>query len=177
MADYSVDPYDLGEPKARRRRSVLSLAAGAAVSAVALFAAVSWLQGLTTRDPSEIPFLRAEGGPMKVQPDDPGGLKMGGVDEAVTRMLTDDGAAGEVALAPEAEAPTDEDLPASRLERSAAPVPPVEVVSLGDPAAVPPLGAEAEAQPAPGPLDGRAIDEAVEQALREAPAPEAPGNS
>ncbi|MEM6745348.1 MAG: SPOR domain-containing protein, partial [Pseudomonadota bacterium] len=112
-------------------------------------------------------FLRAESGPMKVQPDDPGGLKMGEVDAAVTRMLGEDAAEGaeaSIALAPADEAPAAEDLPAARLERS------VEVVSLGAPAETPALDAAAEAPPAPGPLDGRAIDAAVEQALQDAPA-------
>ncbi|MEO1688579.1 MAG: hypothetical protein AAFU61_11800, partial [Pseudomonadota bacterium] len=101
------------------RRSTASLAAGAAVSAALLIGGAIWAQGLATRDPGEIPFLRAEDGPMKVQPDDPGGLKLAETDLAVERMVAGR-EAGEARPAAPAEGLADEDLPAPMLERAGA---------------------------------------------------------
>ncbi len=51
-------------------------------------ASASWGYGLLTRDAGQIPFLRAEEGPMKILPEDPGGLKLARSDMAVTRMIS-----------------------------------------------------------------------------------------
>ncbi|MFO7857165.1 MAG: SPOR domain-containing protein [Paracoccaceae bacterium] len=136
----------------------MTTAVGAAVALASLAGLAIWANGLMTRDPGEIPFLRAEDGPMKIAPEDPGGLELEDADRAVTRIMRR-GEADAPALAPPAEAPAAEDLPLPRLAAEVA----------EGPSEVAPAPREIEPDP-----EGRTeaetspIDAAVAEALREA---------
>lgn len=114
MADMAAD-YD-DSPRSGRRN--LAAGVGAVCAAALLWGIASWGYGLLTRDAGQIPFLRAEEGPMKILPEDPGGLKLARSDMAVTRMISGAEPAEE-ALAPAPETVTDEDLPAPYLSDAA----------------------------------------------------------
>lgn len=80
-----------------------ALRAGGAVVSLGIIAAVGmWSWQLYTRDVGEIPIIRAELGPMRVLPDDPGGTVVPHQGRDVNRLV--EGApqtiAGEVSLAP-----------------------------------------------------------------------------
>ncbi|MFT4792615.1 MAG: cell division protein FtsN [Paracoccaceae bacterium] len=97
----------------------LSSALGALTALVVGGAVLWWGWGLTTRNIDDIPVVRALDGPMKRRPADPGGLTLDTTDLSINSMLTGTDA-GEVALAPAAEGPMPEDLPATRLATTGA---------------------------------------------------------
>ncbi|HKK35885.1 MAG TPA: SPOR domain-containing protein [Paracoccaceae bacterium] len=167
MSELTGDPYAYGVSAARPRRGPLATAAGAAVALALLAGLAGWANGLMTRDPGEIPFLRAEDGPMKIAPEDPGGLELEDADRAVTRMMRR-GEADAPALAPPAEAPAAEDLPLPRLADEAAAGPPEAEVAPAPREVEPESGAETSP-----------IDAAVAEALRaaEADAPTVAGTA
>ncbi len=149
MADMAADYDDLPRPARRSAMAVL----GAVCAASVLWGISSWGYGLLTRDAGQIPFLRADEGPMKTLPEDPGGLKLARADMAVTRMISGADPAEET-LAPGAEPLTDEDLPAPYLSEAA-----------------PGQGASAdEAEPEENPIDAAVARVLAEQAS----APSAP---
>lgn len=170
MSELTGDPYGYGATPSRGRRGVLASAAGAAVALAGIAGLAIWAEGLLTRDPSEIPFLRAEGGPMKIAPEDPGGLALGETERAVTRMLEGE-RARPVTLAPAPEGPAAEDLPGPML-RAEGPgaaaaldaAPGAVAEDLGDD------GAEAEAEAAASPIDAAVAAVLAEGAGRGAPA-------
>lgn len=153
MADMAGDPYGYDERGGRGWRRQMAGALGGACAIALVWGLVSWGHGLLTRDSGQIPFLRAEDGPMKIVPEDPGGLKLERTDMAVSRIVSGtSGSAVEPGLAPDPEALAEEDQPQPYL---AAP----------DPLATPADGPD-QAAPAPT-ADGDAIERAVARALQE----------
>jgi hypothetical protein len=119
MAELAGDDFGYdGGPPARNWRRQAALALGAAAALGLIWALSVWTTGLMTRDPAEIPFLRAAEGPFKVAPEDPGGLSLDGADRAVTRIMQGENP-GETVLAPAGEMPAEEDLPAPLLDEAA----------------------------------------------------------
>ena len=113
MAEMAGDPYGYDERPGSGWRRQAAGALGGAVAIAVIWGLVSWGHGLLTRDSGQIPFLRAEEGPMKVLPEDPGGMKIEGADRAVSRILGDDpDAPAALAPAPEtlAEVPVSAEL-------------------------------------------------------------------
>lgn len=105
---------------------------GAAAS-LALIAGVGiWSYELISRDISGVPVVRAVEGPMRVQPDNPGGESASHQGLAVNAVAATGGAeapADRLVLAPEGVAVTEEDQPLqglTQIETLAAPLPPSE---------------------------------------------------
>jgi cell division septation protein DedD len=183
---YAAEAFD-SDPTVRQgwRRQV-RLALGAAAALALIWAAASWIWGLSARDPGEIPFLKA-GGAWKVAPEDPGGLDLDAADRAVERMLGDAGPA-RTALAPPDEMPAREDLPAPLLDEAAPPEPeadPIEAAvarvlseqadrpAADDAPEAPQADGRAPAASPPAPARPRDIA-ALRARQAAAPAPEAP---
>ncbi|MGM0585440.1 MAG: SPOR domain-containing protein [Pseudomonadota bacterium] len=118
MADLAGDPYGDPAPGARDWRRQAALALGGVLSLALIWALANWAYGLTTRDAGQIPFLKAENGPFRVAPEDPGGLSLDGADRAVVRIL-DGERPDETVVAPGPEMPAAEDLPAPLLDEAA----------------------------------------------------------
>ena len=74
-APEAPEPYDAPEPPARRRRRTFGalLIAAAAIAVVALAAHVYWQRGAGGAG-GDVPLLRAEPGPARERPSDPGGM-------------------------------------------------------------------------------------------------------
>ncbi|SFI21222.1 Sporulation related domain-containing protein [Albimonas pacifica] len=153
MAEMAGDPYGFDERGGRGWRRQFAGALGGACAIALVWGLVSWGHGLLTRDSGQIPFLRAEDGPMKIVPEDPGGLKLERTDMAVSRIVGGvAGSAVEPGLAPQAEGLADEDQPQPYL-------------TAPDPLATPSDGAQ---DPAAAPdADPDAIERAVARALQE----------
>lgn len=111
---------------------------GAGLSLALVIGLGIWGYKLAVRDVSGIPVVRAVDGPMRVQPDDPGGESAAFQGYSVNDVQADGGAAApadRLALAPNTIGLTDEDVPASSdVTVAAAPVPnaAVEVVLDSD---------------------------------------------
>ncbi len=85
--------------------------AGASLAVVGGFG--YWAVSLGTRNPNEVPIIRAMEGPARVQPDDPGGEQASHQGLAVNSVQSNGGVAApanQVALAPAPEQLTNEDL-------------------------------------------------------------------
>lgn len=120
----------------RRGASALVGLAGALTS-LALVAGVGiWGYKLIMRDANGVPVVRALEGPMRIEPEDPGGDRMAHQGLAVNQVAAA-GEAGEIAeeltLAPAAPALLDQDLPPAEL--AAAPTAQVAADPAADPAA------------------------------------------
>lgn len=95
--------------------SALRLVANWAIAAVSLAVIagfVYWTVNLGTRDPHEVPIIRAMEGPSRVAPDDPGGRKASHQGLAVNAVQSDgsvEAPAREVVLAPEPDQLSDDD--------------------------------------------------------------------
>ena len=111
---------------------------GAVLSLALVLGLGIWGYKLAVRDVSGIPVVRAIDGPMRVQPDDPGGESAAFQGYSVNDVQADGGAAApadRLALAPNTVGLTDEDIPASSdVTVAAAPVQdaPLEAVSDTD---------------------------------------------
>jgi len=143
-----------------------------------------WGYQLAMRDVTGVPVVRALEGPMRIQPDDPGGLAAAHQGLAVNEIAASGGAAGpaeQVTLAPSPLALADEDAPAhaesaliaSRTAgQDAVSTPPA--AAAPEPAPAP--AAPEDAAPAPAALSGDAEADAVAAGLAMADALAAAAN-
>lgn len=157
MAELAGD-YGYDAPPARSWTRLAVRALGACAALALIWGLAHWAQGLTSRSPGEIPFLKAEDGPFKAAPADPGGLTLDGAGRAVTRIVTGEGGTG-ARLAPDPEMPADEDLPQPLLTG-------VQSATVAAAPAPAPAAAPEAPTAAPAPSGGsNAIDDAVARAL------------
>ncbi|NVO55537.1 SPOR domain-containing protein [Rhodobacteraceae bacterium B1Z28] len=125
--DYSDDMQDYDAPPASagfgRAINILG-----AVASLALVAGVAvWGYKLIIRDVSGVPVVRAAEGPMRIQPENPGGTPADHQGLAVNAVAAEGSAAApadRLILAPRPVSLTDEDLPAGELK----PTPAVHVI-------------------------------------------------
>ncbi len=166
-APEAPEPYDAPEPPARRRRRTFGalLIAAAAIAVVALAAHVYWQRGAGGAG-GDIPLLRAEPGPARERPSDPGGMTVPYRDLlALHELGAPGGETGEPVverLLPPPETP----LPRPRR----ADVPPDAPPPVAPPAAA---GAEIEIAPAPPPPSAGAAPEVREPQITPTAAPPA----
>ena len=102
----SKDPAVAGEEKAGNfKPSMIFYWTGAALSLLLLAGAVSWSYKLIVRDINQIPIVRAQGGPLRVAPTDPGGLTAANQGLSVTQLAVNEQPllSDEIYLAPAAE--------------------------------------------------------------------------
>ena len=100
------DPALAGEEKAGNfKPSMIFYWTGAALSLLLLAGAVSWSYKLIVRDINQIPIVRAQGGPLRVAPTDPGGLTAANQGLSVTQLAVNEQPllSDEIYLAPAAE--------------------------------------------------------------------------
>lgn len=117
MADYYADAQG-GQPAQQASIGTLANWLGAAISVALIIGISVWGYKLLVRDVSGVPVVRAAEGPMRVQPDDPGGRPadhQGLAVNAVAAVGTAADPADRLILAPRPVDLTDEDAPASRL--------------------------------------------------------------
>ena len=111
MRDMAAE--DSGRPTAGGMLSGLGRGAGAVVSLGVLSALILWSWHLYTRDVGGIPVIRAELGPMRVAPDNPGGVIAPHQGRAINQVIEGEGAAvldAKRALAPAPPQPRPDDL-------------------------------------------------------------------
>ncbi len=138
--------------------------AGASLAVVGGFG--YWAVSLGTRNPNEVPIIRAMEGPARVQPDNPGGEQASHQGLAVNSVQSSGGVAApanQVALAPEPEPLSSEDLARADLQPVQKPAKPAVAVAPTEPEQQQ-LAQRSEApQEAPSPLDdqlsGRVIQD------------------
>ena len=85
---------------------------GAALSLSLLTGAIGWTYQLIVRDISQIPIVRAQLGPLRVAPDDPGGLTAANQGLSVTQLAVNERPllSDEIFLAPAAEVLSEENV-------------------------------------------------------------------
>ena len=85
---------------------------GAALSLSLLTGAIGWSYQLIVRDISQIPIIRAQLGPLRVAPDDPGGLTAANQGLSVTQLAVNERPllSDEIFLAPAAEVLSEENV-------------------------------------------------------------------
>ena len=85
---------------------------GAALSLSLLTGAIGWSYQLIMRDINQIPIVRAQLGPLRVAPDDPGGLTAANQGLSVTQLAVNERPllSDEIFLAPAAEVLSEEDV-------------------------------------------------------------------
>ena len=78
---------------------------GAALSASLMIGAISWSYQLIIRDVNQIPIVRAQSGPLRVAPEDPGGLTAANQGLSVTQLAVNEKPllSNEIHLAPAAQ--------------------------------------------------------------------------
>ncbi|SEO53477.1 Sporulation related domain-containing protein [Salinihabitans flavidus] len=118
MADF---PMTGAQEAPSQSRSIASLAnwAGAAVSLALIFGAGVWGYKLLVRDVTGVPVVRAVEGPMRVQPDDPGGRPAEHQGLAVNNVAAEGVAAApadRLVLAPQPIRLADEDVPVTQVK-------------------------------------------------------------
>ncbi len=99
---------------------------GAAISLALLVGVGAWGYQLVTRDVSGIPVVRAAEGPMRIQPEDPGGAAATNQGLAVNAVAAEGSAAkpaDQLILAPKPVTLSDEDKPQGQLPTTAAMAP------------------------------------------------------
>ena len=109
----SKDPAVAGEEKAGNfKPSMIFYWTGAALSLLLLAGAISWSYKLIVRDINQIPIVRAQGGPLRVAPTDPGGLTAANQGLSVTQLAVNEQPllSDEIYLAPAAEMLSKENL-------------------------------------------------------------------
>ena len=100
------DPAVAGEEKAGNfKPSMIVYWTGAALSLSLLAGAISWSYKLIVRDINQIPIVRAQEGPLRVAPTDPGGLTAANQGLSVTQLAVNEQPllSDEIYLAPAAE--------------------------------------------------------------------------
>ena len=92
--------------------NVLFYWVGAALSLSLLTGAIGWSYQLIVRDISQIPIVRAQLGPLRVAPDDPGGLTAANQGLSVTQLAVNERPllSDEIFLAPAAEVLSEENV-------------------------------------------------------------------
>ncbi len=107
------DPALAGEGKAGNfKTSVIVYWTGAALSLSLVVGAISWSYKLIVRDINQIPIVRAQEGPLRVAPTDPGGLTAANQGLSVTQLAVNEQPilSDEIYLAPAAEILNNENL-------------------------------------------------------------------
>ena len=107
------DPAFAGEGKAGNfKTSVIVYWTGAALSLSLVVGAISWSYKLIVRDINQIPIVRAQEGPLRVAPTDPGGLTAANQGLSVTQLAVNEQPllSDEIYLAPAAEILNNENL-------------------------------------------------------------------
>lgn len=97
--------------------------AGAVVSVVLIFGMGIWVYNIVSRDVTGVPVVRAAEGPLRVQPEDPGGRPADHQGFSVNSVVSDgivENAADQLVLAPAPLDLTDEDLPQGDLPTNTA---------------------------------------------------------
>ena len=142
-ADHVVPPYQQPPAESAGAGEMGRVLHGAgALLSVAMIAGLGvWGYQLAMRDVTGVPVVRALEGPMRIQPDDPGGVAAAHQGLAVNAVAAEGQAAGpvpQIALAPAPMALEDEDIPArTGAEVSVVPMAeaeetlPAEVVQMG----------------------------------------------
>ena len=121
MADYYADAQG-EQPAPGTSIGTLANWCGAAISVALIVGVGVWGYKLLMRDVSGVPVVRAAEGPMRVQPDDPGGRPAAHQGLAVNAVAADgiaEDPADRLVLAPRPVDLTDEDAPAGQLEATA----------------------------------------------------------
>ena len=105
-----------GPARLARARGAVSTAIGGGVAIALLITVGSWVWGLGTRDPGDVPIIRASTEPAKMRPDDPGGTNAP-YQEISSYQLAGSGnaEAASTALAPPAPEPRREDIAMGKL--------------------------------------------------------------
>lgn len=123
MAAFNFDDYDYEESADGITLAAILNWAGAFLSIVLIAGLASWGWKLWVRDVSGVPVVRALEGPMRITPDDPGGLASEYQGLSVNRIAeerTDENLADQVVLAPQPLGLSeDEDLAMSELQPAA----------------------------------------------------------
>ncbi|NNU80215.1 SPOR domain-containing protein [Halovulum dunhuangense] len=125
MQDVDYDDYADDSPKGMRRWLAVCLRWGGAVVSVAVLVLfVFWAYRLGVRDARDIPVIRASEGPIRVQPEDPGGTTVAHQGLEVNDILggSEANPPTETALAPQVLPIGPDDLP-PETARDAAPSP------------------------------------------------------
>lgn len=120
MADYYADAQG-GQPAQRASIGTLANWVGAAISVALIIGIAVWGYKLLVRDVSGVPVVRAAEGPMRIQPDDPGGrpaAHQGLAVNAVAAVGTAADPADRLVLAPRPFDLADEDSPVALLEEA-----------------------------------------------------------
>ncbi len=155
--DSSEGGTDPGSGAARRGGVPMRLLWGTVVVLAAVgFAAVLWyayLWGVGDEESVELPVIRAEAGPEKVKPEDPGGLQVPYQDQLVLDRESGEGTMRVERLLPPPEVPLPV-APAGGESESAAPAPDIaEIEPAGiEPAGIEPEVIETAAAPDPSPV-------------------------
>ena len=100
------------EKQANFKPNVIFYWTGAALSLFLLVGALGWSYQLIVRDINQIPIVRAQLGPLRIAPDDPGGLTAANQGLSVTQLAVNEKPllSNEIHLAPAAEILNAEDL-------------------------------------------------------------------
>ncbi|GKY87564.1 SPOR domain-containing protein [Sinisalibacter aestuarii] len=147
-ADPAPEPGEPDLPPAPRGPGAFSRAlhgAGALLSVALIAGLAVWGYKLAMRDVTGVPVVRALEGPMRIQPEDPGGVAAAHQGLAVNSVAAEgqaEGPAEQVALAPAAMGLSEDDMPAMPDEEVSA----VSMVEAGDAPLADPV-ARVEAEP------------------------------
>ncbi len=156
LADYDEDAGRAGGKSRWGRRILTGLIAAAALGGFAMVVVYSFDQGNTEGGDAVAPVVKAQQGPTKVKPDDPGGMKIPDQDKEVFARLDPNAPKktverllpppARVVDAPPAPKPAPEIVlaPAPILAPPPAPKPPPELAAAAPPS--PPVAAAATAQ-------------------------------
>ncbi len=144
-----------GGPDAGR----LAMLVAAGVGAILFVGVAGW--AVMGRRPAVVPLIEADSSPIRIKPENPGGMQVAGADE------TDAG--GTEAMAPAAEAPAPQALRAQMQQGAPEPAPSVAAPALAapqPPAAVPPPRRGAIAGSAPPAQSAQGVSPLPDTALR-----------
>ena len=136
----------------------------AAVSLAVIGGFMYWAVAVGTRDPHEVPIIRAMEGPSRVQPDNPGGRKASHQGLAVNAVQSDgtvEEPAREVVLAPAPQQLSDDDGTLGSNEVAAVETEPQAAVDVAS------VGAETPAERSEEELDALEIADSVAEAVAE----------
>ena len=160
-APYPDDGDDRAPPA--RRRGLKIAAAAVAVAVIAGLAGYAYVETTRPRG-GEVPLIKAEPGPAKKRPEEPGGMTIPNQDKLVYEAMSDEAGEAKVErLLPPPEEPLP---PPSEPEASTPPVTP-PVAPPVEPPVTPPAAPPTKAEPAPSP---KPVAVAPSKGMRPAPA-------